>query len=187
MKSSVYTHTGDKGTTGLVGGTRIPKDDIRIEAYGTIDELNSYVGLLRSYVSNTHDSEFLLDIQHRLFMIGSILATDISRVDVKKIMKITADNVKSVETEIDAIDTNLPRHNKFIIPGGCRASSVAHICRTVCRRSERRIYTLEKKMSVNNEELLKYINRLSDYFFVLSRKVNLDYKADEIFWNNTCL
>jgi cob(I)alamin adenosyltransferase len=185
-KSSIYTRTGDSGTTGLIGGTRVSKNDIRIEAYGTIDELNSFIGLLRSYLTDEHDRAVLLGIQNRLFRVGSSLATDVLRVDSATIGIITSENVKSIETEIDRINDKIPPHKSFIIPGGNQGSAMAHVCRTVCRRAERRIYAFRDEQHPVNEELLAYINRLSDYFFLLSRKVNIDDKVTEILWDNTC-
>lgn len=185
-KSSIYTRTGDNGTTGLIGGTRVEKCDLRLEAYGTIDELNSYIGMLRTYIDNLHDSSFLLTIQNKLFTIGSILATDTSRIDVTTIGKISPENVKSIEDEINTINENLIPQKSFIIPGGCQGAAMAHICRTVCRRAERAIYKFRDEQHPVSEELLQYINRLSDYFFLLSRKVNIAHNFIENLWNNTC-
>lgn len=187
MKHSIYTHTGDKGTTGLIGGTRIRKSDKQLEAYGTVDELNAEIGLLRTYIEDAHDSQMLLSIQHRLFVVGSILASDPNRIDVSKIGKISAENVKQIEEEIDAINAKITELRSFVIPGGCRAAAIAHICRTVCRRAERRIYAFTDEQHPVSKEVLEFVNRLSDYFFILSRKVNSDNKTDEILWDNTCI
>jgi cob(I)alamin adenosyltransferase len=187
MKNTVYTHTGDKGTTGLIGGTRIAKSDKQLEAYGSVDELNSFIGLLYTYLTNEHDKAVLLTMQHKLFQVGSCLATDYSKVSPAKVRKITAANVKSVEDEIDAINSQLPNPKAFIIPGGCRAAATAHVCRTVCRRAERHICAFQDENHQVDQELMEYMNRLSDYFFVLSRKVNLENKTDEILWDNTCI
>ena len=187
MKNIIYTHTGDKGTTGLIGGTRISKSDKQLEAYGTVDELNANVGFLYTYLTEEHDKKFLLFIQNKLFQVCSCLATDFSKVKPEKVRNITPENVKSIETEIDAINGQLPPLRAFVIPGGCQGAAVAHICRTVCRRAERRICTLYDEQHPIDKELMEFMNRLSDYFFVLSRKVNLENKTDEILWDNTCI
>lgn len=184
-KSLVYTKTGDDGTTGLVGGTRVPKTHIRLEAYGTVDELNSNLGLLATYLTDTHDAAFVLEIQHKLFSIGSHLATDQEKTALHQVSVITPADVLAIEQQIDAADNLVPVLHAFIIPGGSRGSALCHICRTVCRRAERRILDLSNSHPVSIE-LLAYINRLSDYLFVLSRKMNLNEKKDEIFWNNSC-
>ena len=186
MKSTIYTHTGDDGTTSLIGGTRIAKSAAQLEAYGTIDELNSFIGLLNTYLSEPRDKSFTLAIQNRLFQIGSCLATDYSKISSSKIRKITDENVKSIEDEIDFISSIIPTQKAFLIPGGCRASALAHVCRTVCRRGERQIYAFRNEGGSVDKELLEYVNRLSDYFFVLSRKVNFENETAEILWNNTC-
>ena len=166
----IYTKTGDKGTTSLVGGTRVPKTHIRLEAYGTVDELNSNLGLLITYLLDGKDKDFLQQVQDRLFAVGSHLATE---------------QVEMVEREIDRLDTLLPPLSAFILPGGSRGAAVCHVCRTVCRRAERRILALAEQVEIASE-LLAYVNRLSDYLFVLSRKMNQDDKKGEIFWNNSC-
>ena len=168
----IYTKTGDTGTTSLVGGTRVPKTHIRLEAYGTVDELNSNLGLLITYLLDGKDKDFLQQVQDRLFAVGSHLATD-------------REQVEMVEREIDRLDTLLPPLSAFILPGGSRGAAVCHVCRTVCRRAERRILALAEQVEIASE-LLAYVNRLSDYLFVLSRKMNQDDKKGEIFWNNSC-
>lgn len=184
-KSLVYTKTGDKGTTGLVGGTRVPKTHIRLEAYGTVDELNSQLGVLATYLTDMRDYAFVQGIQHKLFSVGSHLATDQSKTNLLQASVITPEDVATVESEIDEIDENLPTLHSFIIPGGSRGAAVCHVCRTVCRRAERRILALTEEYPVS-AELLAYINRISDYLFVLSRKINVNSECDEIFWNNSC-
>lgn len=184
-KSLVYTKTGDRGTTGLIGGTRVPKTHIRLEAYGTVDELNSNLGLLISYLTEEHDCSFLLGVQHKLFAIGSHLATDQEKVPLRDVSIITTADVEAIEHEIDAIDEILPPLHAFILPGGSRAAAISHVCRTVCRRAERRILTLSERDEIS-PELLAYVNRLSDYLFILSRKANFNDGRDEIFWNNSC-
>ena len=138
-KSLVYTKTGDKGTTGLIGGTRVPKTHIRLEAYGTVDELNSNLGLLATYLMDEHDLNFVQSVQDKLFAIGSHLATDQEKVQLNDVSIITPAEVEAIEREIDAADEILPPLHSFIIPGGSRGSAVCHVCRTVCRRAERRI------------------------------------------------
>jgi cob(I)alamin adenosyltransferase len=184
-KSLVYTKTGDAGTTALIGGSRVPKTHARLEAYGTVDELNSFIGLLATYVVSEADRQFLLGIQNKLFSVGSYLATDQQRTDVRQASVISAADVEQIEEQIDAIDSQLPPLRAFVIPGGSRASSVCHVCRTVCRRAERRILSMAEDYPISSE-LLSYVNRLSDYFFVLSRKLNLDADKEEIFWNISC-
>ena len=184
-KSFVYTRTGDKGTTSLIGGTRVPKYDIRLEAYGTIDELNSHIGLLISFMKNKEDIQFLRGVQHKLFDVGSHLATDQEKTTLHKTSIMSLDEVKELEQYIDKMDENLPGLRSFVLPGGTSASSVAQICRTICRRGERRILELAEKTTIA-VELIAYINRLSDFFFVLARKLNLEEGQEEIYWNTNC-
>ena len=184
-KSLVYTKTRDKGTTSLVGGSRVPKTHIRLEAYGTVDELNSNLGLLNTYLQNETDRNFILGIQHKLFAIGSHLATDQEKVQLNRVSIIIPDDVEQIEHEIDAADEILPPLHSFVLPGGATGAAVAHICRTVCRRAERRILALSETCTISSD-LLAYVNRLSDYFFVLSRKINFNEGKEEIFWNNSC-
>ncbi|MBC8593067.1 cob(I)yrinic acid a,c-diamide adenosyltransferase [Oscillospiraceae bacterium N12] len=183
-KSLVYTKTGDRGTTGLIGGTRVPKTHIRLEAYGTVDELNSNLGLLITYLNDEHDSEFLRSVQDKLFAVGSHLATDQEKVQLYNASIITSEDVEQIEHEIDAADEVVPPLNSFILPGGVRGAAVCHICRTVCRRAERRILALSENYTIS-PELLAYVNRLSDYLFVLSRKINFNEGKEEIIWNNS--
>ena len=183
-KSLVYTKTGDKGTTSLVGGTRVPKTHIRLEAYGTVDELNSNLGLLNTYLQNEDERDFILGIQHKLFVIGSHLATDQEKTRLKPASIISAGDIESIEREIDKLDGQLPELRAFILPGGSRGAAVCHICRTVCRRAERRILALSETTTVSSE-VLAFVNRLSDYLFVLSRKINFDEQNNEIFWDNS--
>lgn len=181
----IYTKTGDKGTTSLVGGTRVPKTHIRLEAYGTVDELNSNLGLLITYLPDGKDKDFLQQVQDRLFAVGFHLATDREKMELKEASIIGPEQVEMVEREIDRLDTLLPPLSAFILPGGSRGAAVCHVCRTVCRRAERRILALAEQVEIASE-LLAYVNRLSDYLFVLSRKMNQDDKKGEIFWNNSC-
>lgn len=181
----IYTKTGDKGTTSLVGGTRVPKTHIRLEAYGTVDELNSNLGLLITYLTDNRDKKFLQHVQDKLFAVGSHLATDQEKIKLYEISVITPALIEAIEQEIDYLDTLLTPLSNFILPGGSRGAAICHICRTVCRRAERRILALAEQVEISSE-LLIYVNRLSDYLFTLSRKINLDEKKEEIFWNNSC-
>ncbi|MGI6572414.1 MAG: cob(I)yrinic acid a,c-diamide adenosyltransferase [Fermentimonas sp.] len=167
-KSKLYTKTGDRGKTTLAGGTRVPKTHPRLEAYGTVDELNCYVGWLRQEVKELAHEEFLRFIQNKLFMVGSHLATETEKGEVKGAATITDKEVERIEREIDRIDHALPKLNRFVLPGGSEAASRAHICRTVTRRAERNAYRLADEYPVV-QEVLTFLNRLSDYFFVLAR------------------
>jgi len=181
MGSKVYTKTGDKGKTGLIGGTRVPKYHERLEAYGSVDELNSYIGLLRSCDIDAHQKEVLVSIQNKLFVIGACLATDEEKSDMKTKLACNNTDVEYLEMEIDLLDRELPELRSFILPGGHTVVSFCHIARTVCRRAERRVVLLSEKVNVD-ENLIKYINRLSDYLFILSRKFSIDFIAEEIVW-----
>lgn len=184
-KSLVYTKSGDRGTTSLVGGTRVPKTHVRLEAYGTVDELSSHLGLLSTYLTEEADRRFIQQVQNQLFVVGTHLATDQSRMELKTAGIVTREQVETMEHEIDRMDAQLPPLSAFVLPGGSRGAAVCHICRTVCRRAERRILALAAEAAVS-PELLSYVNRLSDYLFVLSRKMNQDEKKEEIFWDNGC-
>ena len=174
----VYTKTGDAGTTSLVGGKRVPKDCARLESYGTVDELNAHVGLLLTYVSENQDRECLISIQNRLFVVGAQLATEAPNVPSSVI---TDDDVTNLENNIDKASEGLPKWRGFTLPGGCREAAIAHVCRTVCRRAERRILTLNFEEKVD-PQLIKYINRLSDYFYVLALRLNFLHGTEEILW-----
>ena len=178
----IYTRTGDDGTTGLMGGSRVKKYDIRLEAYGTIDELNSYIGLIRTLQTEEHADLVLGKIQNKLFVIGANLATEDSIGRINKQLPCSNSDIGMLEKEMDQMISVLPELRNFILPGGCQASSFCHVARTVCRRAERRIVELSEK-SVVDSNLIKYINRLSDYLFVLSRNVSMDQKAPEILWS----
>jgi ATP:cob(I)alamin adenosyltransferase len=179
----IYTKTGDKGTSSLCGGTRVSKDDIRLEAYGNIDELNAFMGLLLTEELTARDSLFVQNIQHQLFKIGAYLATDQSACELKDPQPVTDDMLQTIESEIDLVTSQLPEIRRFILPGGNKASSLCHVCRTVCRRSERHVVMVSRKFPVENNIMI-YLNRLSDYFFVLGRKCNLN-GGTELFWDNT--
>lgn len=176
----VYTKKGDQGTTGLIGGTRILKSSLRIEAYGTVDELNSHIGLLRDLMTEETLAAQLLEIQDRLFTLGSHLAAD----PVKSKMKlpdITSDDVENLEKWMDKMDEELEPMRFFVLPGGHPTVSHSHIARCVCRRAERIVVDLNQSESVE-PVIMKYLNRLSDYIFVLSRKLTKDLNADEKPW-----
>ncbi|MEX0287838.1 MAG: cob(I)yrinic acid a,c-diamide adenosyltransferase [Flavobacteriaceae bacterium] len=183
----IYTKTGDSGTTALFGGTRVPKHHIRIESYGTIDELNSWLGLIRDQEIKGHHQEMLQQIQKDLFTVGAILATDPEKAVLKSgkdrlnIPKIHQDDISRLELEMDRMNESLPEMTHFILPGGHSTVSYCHIARTVCRRAER-MSSLLHQTSPLDEELLSYINRLSDYLFVLARKLSHDLQAEEIKW-----
>lgn len=178
---SIYSKTGDTGETSLIGGRRLPKDDIQIASYGVIDELSSEIGLLVTYCSLKHDIDFLQQIQRDLFLIGGYLASDW---DVEQpFVNVSYDRIKVIENEIDAINSGLTSLNTFILPGGSRSACIAHACRTICRRAERKMVAfLRTKESLVDNVVLVYINRLSDYFFVLARRLNIDEEVNEITW-----
>ncbi|MFN8347218.1 MAG: cob(I)yrinic acid a,c-diamide adenosyltransferase [Spirosomataceae bacterium] len=176
----IYTKTGDNGSTSLVGGTRVSKADLRIDTYGTVDELNSYLGLVRDQPVNTVRLDFLKYIQDRLFTIGSILA---SEPDNKKhfIPDLLEEDILALEAAMDAMDAELPPMRSFILPGGHPSVSFCHVARTVCRRAERLVIALNEIESVE-PEVVRYLNRLSDYLFVLARKMAQELGAEEIKW-----
>ena len=176
----IYTKTGDQGMTSLFGGKRVSKADLRIDTYGTVDELNSWVGVLRDQDVNQSRKEILLTIQDRLFTIGSMLATEPGNTKVK-IPGLSADDVTALENQIDAMDTELPPMRSFVLPGGHTAVSFAHVARTVCRRAERLVIALNNSESVDTLIII-YLNRLSDYLFVLARKMANELAAEEAPW-----
>jgi cob(I)alamin adenosyltransferase len=176
----IYTKTGDQGITSLLGGVRVPKSDLRIDAYGTLDELNSYVGLLRDQEVNKKRSELLKTIQDRLFTIGADLATVPGKDKVKKPDLHPAD-VEVLEKEMDAMDAELPMLTAFILPGGHTSVSFCHLARTVCRRSERIVVELASEEHVA-ELIIQYLNRLSDFLFVLGRKMAQELEVEEVTW-----
>jgi cob(I)alamin adenosyltransferase len=176
----IYTKTGDKGQTSLLGGSRVPKHHLRIESYGTIDELNSYIGLLRDQAINAKHIEVLLEIQDRLFTIGSYLASEPQKSKVK-IPLLNEEDVVFLEKQIDELNEALPPMRSFILPGGHTTVSFCHIARCVCRRAERLVVHLSETETVS-DTILRYLNRLSDYLFVLARKLSEELKASEIPW-----
>lgn len=176
----IYTKTGDTGTTGLFGGKRVSKADLRINAYGTVDELNAWLGVLRDQNVNASRKEVLLAIQDCLFSMGSMLATEPGNTKVR-IPHLTEDNVTFLEGEIDSMDNALPTLRSFILPGGHQSVSFCHVARTVCRRAERMIITLHEAAPVD-ALVIKYLNRLSDYLFTLSRIMARELQAEESPW-----
>ncbi len=190
-KSMIYTKTGDKGMTSLVGGQRVSKTDLRLEAYGTVDELNSQLGLLLTEVGDASDHALLNEVQNHLFVVGGYLATDQSTTQLRAQTVVTPAMIESLEKAVDEIDSSLPKLRAFVLPGGTRGASMAHVCRTVCRRAERRILALNNQLKERNEaeldaNVLSYMNRLSDFLFVLARKMNIIEGQDEIIWKNPC-
>lgn len=183
----IYTKTGDKGSTSLFGGTRVPKDHIRIESYGTVDELNSYIGLIRDQEINPHYKKILIEIQDRLFTVGAILATPTEKETLKngtprlQNLGIIETDIELLENEIDAMEYKLPQMTHFVLPGGHVIVSHCHIARCICRRAERLTVHLSH-YEVVPEIVISYLNRLSDYLFVLARKLTFDLQAEEIKW-----
>lgn len=185
--TKIYTKTGDEGTTSLVGGVRVSKADIRLDAYGTIDELNSFIGLLISVMDDAEQEELLRTVQHKLFSLGAYLATDRERTARVVESHVSADDVHRLEQAIDGMNASLPPLAGFILPGGSYPASVCHVCRTVCRRAERRIQALEDSLSYQLDGQVKcFVNRLSDYLFVLSRRLNNLTGRSEIYWDKRC-
>jgi cob(I)alamin adenosyltransferase len=177
MALKIYTKTGDKGKTSLIGGTKVPKNHLRIESYGTIDELNSFIGLLNDH----YDTPLLREVQDRLFTIGASLACDPDKEPKLKIPDLKED-ITRLESEIDRMNEELPPMKSFILPGGHVAVSTAHIARCVCRRSERICVHMQEEGLFIEPIVLKYINRLSDYLFVLARCIAHRLQAPEIPW-----
>ena len=183
----IYTKTGDQGTTSLFGATRVPKHHIRIESYGTVDELNSYLGLLRDQGLDGHNEDMILKIQERLFTVGSMLATEPQKATLKSgkdrldINKISETDIELLEQEMDRMNEELPPLTHFILPGGHQTVSFCHVARGVCRRAERLATALYDNEPFD-PRILKYLNRLSDYLFVLARKLSKNLKAKEIQW-----
>ena len=176
----IYTKSGDQGKTSLLGGKRVSKANVRIHAYGTVDELNSYLGLLRDIDSDLARKDFLKHIQDSLFSIGAILAADPDS-NKMTVPSIDLDDVQSLENKIDKMEESLPKMKNFVLPGGHSFVSYCHISRCVCRRAERWIIQLNEDQLVD-EHVIIYINRLSDYLFVLARKISQELECEEIPW-----
>ena len=182
MSTKIYTKTGDKGKTVLIGGTKIFKNDIRIETYGTVDELNSHIGLVTDYTPDEHQREVLKLVQDRLFVIGSSLACDPRKETGMHIPDLREDDITILENEIDNMNEQLPVMKNFILPGGHLAVSATHIARCVCRRTERLCVNMQQHELFIEPLILKYLNRLSDYLFVLARFTAQELHAAEIIW-----
>lgn len=176
----IYTKTGDGGDTSLLGGKRVPKSHIRIDAYGTVDELNAFFGLLKDQKINSTRRALLKEIQDRLFTVGATLATVSGEIRVKK-PDILDEDILILEREIDAMDESLPALKNFILPGGHESVSVAHLTRTVCRRAERCVVLLHEVEQVDGK-IIQYLNRLSDFLFVLGRKMAQELNIEETTW-----
>ncbi|UOQ72077.1 cob(I)yrinic acid a,c-diamide adenosyltransferase [Hymenobacter cellulosilyticus] len=176
----IYTKTGDKGLTSLIGGTRVPKSSLRIECYGTVDELNSYIGLVRDQEVNQNRRDLLKEIQDRLFTMGASLASDPEKSKMK-IPDLHEEDVLLLEREMDRMNEGLPELRVFILPGGHPSVSYAHVARCVCRRAERLVIALREDSFVA-DLVVMYLNRLSDYLFVLSRQMAHELNAEEVTW-----
>ena len=182
MAFKIYTKTGDKGKTSLIGGTKVPKSDIRIDSYGTVDELNSYIGLVCDYLTEEHTKVTLKEVQDRLFTIGSSLACDPDKAPQMTIPDLHEEDVRLLEKEIDKMNTVLPDMKNFILPGGHVAVSTAHLARCVCRRAERICVSMKEQNSFVEPLVIKYLNRLSDYLFVMARYIAHILNVPEIVW-----
>ncbi len=178
----IYTKTGDKGGTSLIGGVRVPKDHIRIESYGTVDELNSFIGMACDLAQNDQVTAELREIQDRLFTVGSVLATNPGKEVKMKLPDLHEEDVTWLETKIDAMNEVLPEMRSFILPGGNLASSTCHVARCVCRRAERLCVSMQSHEEFIPPLIIQYLNRLSDYLFVLARYIGHINNAPEIPW-----
>lgn len=188
--TKVYTRTGDKGMTDLVGGVRISKTDPRIEAYGTTDELSSHLGLLAAMMVNDEhpleeERQMLVRCQNNLFIIGSYLAIDQSQTPLYDFAKLPCGETTLLEKRIDQLMATLPEKQGFVLPGGTVSAAQCHVCRTVCRRAERRILELAQHAQVD-DDIPQYVNRLSDYLFVLAKIINFNAGQSENLWQKTC-
>jgi cob(I)alamin adenosyltransferase len=181
--TKIYTKTGDKGDTGLFGGGRVAKYSIRIEAYGTVDELNSFIGLACTEIKDEGIKSLLKKIQNELFTVGSNLASVADNKSKNNIIpEVTGDFIKGAENEIDNYEKKLEPLKNFILPGGSKGSALLHVCRTICRRAERKVVELKSKEIVN-DNILIFLNRLSDLFFVLARYENQVSSVPDVKWN----
>ena len=182
MALKIYTKTGDAGKTSLIGGTKVSKSDLRIESYGTVDELNSYIGMVADHVADSHIRAILKEVQDRLFTIGSSLASDPDKEPLMKIPDLKESDVVYLETEIDRMQAILPAMKSFILPGGHIAVSTAHVARCVCRRAERLCVNIQEHQLFVEPLVIKYLNRLSDYLFVLARYIGHILQVPETPW-----
>jgi cob(I)alamin adenosyltransferase len=183
--NKVYTRTGDKGMTSLVGGVRIKKTDVRLEAYGTVDELSAHLGLLASMLPPGEDRDVIIRIQNNLFNVCTHLATDQRTTPLYPSAYLAEGETSYLEQLIDDTMMLLPERQGFVLPGGCQTAAQCHVARTVCRRAERRIAALAEVAEVG-QDIQQYVNRLSDYLFVLSKKINFNNGVSEIIWKNAC-
>lgn len=182
MSSKIYTKTGDLGKTSLIGGTKVPKSHLRIETYGTVDELNSYIGLIGDLIEDVHSKTILKEIQDRLFTVGSSLACDPDKEPLMRIPDLKEMDIILLENEIDHMEEVLPPMKYFILPGGHVAISSTHVARCICRRAERLCVNMQEHELFVDPLVIKYINRLSDYLFVLSRYVGHLLNVEEVVW-----
>ena len=182
MSFKIYTKTGDKGNTSLIGGTKVPKSDIRIETYGTTDELNSWIGMINDQLNDEAFKAELKEIQDRLFTIGSSLATDAEKETKMKLPDLHNEDIIFLEKKIDTMTAQLPEMKSFILPGGHITVSSIHIARCVCRRAERLAVNMQENELFVDEKVIQYLNRLSDYLFTLARFVGQKLGVDEIPW-----
>ena len=183
--TKVYTRQGDRGKTSLVGGQRVSKASERLEAYGTVDELSSHLGLLASFLPDGDDKTMIIRVQSCLFNVCSNLATDQEQTALSPSAHLPEGEIELLEEQVDKIMNLLPEKQGFILPGGTREAAQAHVCRTVCRRAERRIVALSEVAQIS-PETQQYINRLSDYLFVLAKKINFNAGVSEIIWQKVC-
>jgi cob(I)alamin adenosyltransferase len=182
MAFKIYTKTGDTGKTSLIGGTKVSKSHLRIESYGTVDELNSHIGLLRDLFTDARTNNVLKEVQDRLFTIGSSLACDPDKETLMKIPDLHEEDITFLEQEMDRMDEVLPTMKNFVLPGGHPANSQAHICRCVCRRAERICVSMTDHDTPVELLVIKYLNRLSDYLFMVARFATHIFNAEEITW-----
>jgi cob(I)alamin adenosyltransferase len=182
MAIKIYTKTGDKGNTSLIGGTKVPKNDIRIETYGTVDELNSWIGLIRDQLNDEEFNIELKEIQDRLFTVGSSLATDAEKEPKMKLPDLHESDIEFLEKRIDEMTGQLPPMKSFILPGGHPTVSSVHITRCVCRRAERLAVNMQQSELFIDERIIRYLNRLSDYLFTLARYAAKKLGAEELAW-----
>ena len=184
-KSALYTGSGDSGTTSLVGGQRVPKIHQRVETCGTIDELNSFIGLLITEIDDAGTLDLLKSVQHALVVVGSSLATVAEQINLKPDSRIMSSTILQIEQGIDFLDGELPLIKGFVLPGGCRSAALAHVCRTVCRRAERQVFRLKEDVLID-ESVPVFMNRLSDLLFVIARHECCRKNAEEFIGNNIC-
>ena len=177
----IYSRKGDKGDTSLFNGKIVKKHNLRVDAYGTIDELNSFIGLLKDYIEDEKIKDLLNRIQIKLFSIGSFLSAINKEGELSNKVKIKNIDIENIESEIDNFNKDLPKLKNFIIPGGHKPSSYSHVCRSICRRAERKISQINDESKIN-PLILPYVNRLSDLFFVLSRYLSFNDNANESYW-----